>query len=198
MYLTLNHLCFYAPSLISGPGTKLALRYSDIVDITQGTQSVTVATHNGQHYKFVSLFNASAMYRLLQQLSQITMRSILQDPDQANVGNVVVDPAMVLQAADGLANLSTSGSSAAANMLISATPAAAATMSASSTSNVSLLRSLNARKRSDEYRRKFRLPLSEQLDGQINGEYELRCHWECIWKRWVELLLGAMLKLCFI
>lgn len=144
MYLSLNHLCFYAAGLL-GSETKLVLRYSDMVDIVRSSNtSVTVHMQSDRQYRFVILFNATEANRLLQELSKMTMQNMLADPEQPTIA---ADSAML------------------------ASPRGAGQTAGGSGGTSTLLRNLNARQHSDQYRVFFRLPLSECLDGQIKGKW---------------------------
>lgn len=147
MYLSLNNLCFYASLL--GNETKLVLRYSEMVDIVRtSSSSITVHMRSDQQYRFGLLFNAAEVYSVLQNLSKITMQNMLADPEQPTIS---ADSAMLA---------SPRGASQAGSK---------ARGSGGSGGTSTLLRNLNARQHSDQYRVFFRLPLSEGLDGQIKG-----------------------------
>lgn len=97
-----------------------------------------MVTLNGHSYRFGMLFSPGETYNTLQQLSNITMQHLIQDPDSTSN----VD--------DSVLNLSRSISGA--------------------SKKSELLRHLNTKQHSEQYRAYFRLPQGEILDGQIKGK----------------------------
>lgn len=144
MYLSLNYLAFY--SYMLGKETKLLLRYSDITDISRSRNSINIRTLNRLEYSFGILFAASEIHNVIEQLSKIAMQKLIQDPDSPSFDS-------------GAPKLPDCAGSANQRKL---------TQNPSSKKSY-LLRDLNARQQSDEYRIFFRLPQSEILDGTIKG-----------------------------
>lgn len=151
MYLSLNYLAFY--SYMLGKETKLLLRYSDITDISRSRNSINIRTLNRLEYSFGILFAAAEIHNVIEQLSKMAMQKLIQDPDSPTFdGGAAMLP-------DG------SGAGVANPRKLTQNP---------SSKKSYLLRDLNARQQSDEYRIFFRLPQSEVLDGTIKGKYKRR------------------------
>lgn len=145
MYLSLNYLAFY--SYMLGKETKLLLRYSDITDISRSRNSINIRTLNRLEYSFGILFAAAEIHNLIEQLSKMAMQKLIQDPDSPSF--------------DGGVGKLPDGAGVANQRKLTQNP---------SSKKSYLLRDLNARQQSDEYRIFFRLPQSEVLDGTIKGK----------------------------
>lgn len=146
MYLSLNYLAFY--SYMLGKETKLLLRYSDITDISRSRNSINIRTLNRLEYSFGILFAAAEIHNVIEQLSKMAMQKLIQDPDSPSFDS-------------GAAKLDGIAAGAANQRKLTQNP---------SSKKSYLLRDLNARQQSDEYRIFFRLPQSEILDGTIKGK----------------------------
>lgn len=147
MYLSLNYLAFY--SYMLGKETKLLLRYSDITDISRSRNSISIRTLNRLEYSFGILFAAAEIHNVIEQLSKIAMQKLIQDPDSPSFDSAAP------KLPDG------NGAGSANQRKLTQNP---------SSKKSYLLRDLNARQQSDEYRIFFRLPQSEVLDGTIKGK----------------------------
>lgn len=111
-----------------------------MTDIKRSTNSINIKTIHAQSYTFGLLFYPQQTYELIEQLNKIAMKNIIQDPDTPTYEEQAEDQ----QVLGKLTNKASSKKSF-------------------------LLRDLTARQQSDNFRRFFRLPQREILDGRIKG-----------------------------
>lgn len=64
-----------------GRETKFIIRYSEIIDLSRGSNSVTVRTKNNKEFTFSLLFNATETFNLIEQLSKKAMQRMIHNPD---------------------------------------------------------------------------------------------------------------------
>lgn len=74
----MNHLCFY--SYMFGKETKFIVRYAEIIDLSRGSNSISIRTKNDKEFTFGLLFSATETYSLIEQLSKIAMQKMIYDP----------------------------------------------------------------------------------------------------------------------
>lgn len=84
LYLSLNNLCFYA--YLFGRETKFIIRYSEMTDLSRGSNSISIRTKNNKTFTFGLLFSAAETYNLIEQLSKMAMQRMIHDPDSAAMG----------------------------------------------------------------------------------------------------------------
>lgn len=111
-----------------------------MTDIKKATNSINIKTIHGQSYTFGMLFSPHQTYALIEQLNKIAMKNIIQDPDTPTYEEQAEDQQL-------LGKLT----------------------SQASVKKTFLLRDLTKRQQSDEFRRYFRLPQRETLDGRIKA-----------------------------
>lgn len=111
-----------------------------MTDIKRTANSINIKTIHGQSYTFGLLFYAQQTYELIEQLNKLAMKNIIQDPDTPTYEEQAEDQQLLGK----LINKAT-------------------------TKKSFLLRDLTARQQSDEFRRFFRLPQREVLDGRIKA-----------------------------
>lgn len=68
-----------------GKETKLIIRYSDIVDLSKGSNSISIRTKNDKEFTFSLLFSVTETYNLIEQLSKIAMQKMMQDPETPTI-----------------------------------------------------------------------------------------------------------------
>lgn len=68
-----------------GKETKFIIRYSEIIDLSRGSNSISVRTKNNKEFTFGLLFSAAETYNLLEQLSKMTMQRMIHDPHSATM-----------------------------------------------------------------------------------------------------------------
>lgn len=64
-----------------GKETKVIIRYSEIIDLSRGTNSISIRTKNNKEFTFGLLFSATETYNLIEQLSKIAMQKMIHDPE---------------------------------------------------------------------------------------------------------------------
>lgn len=138
LYLSLNNLCFY--SYMFGKETKFIIRYSEIIDLSRGANSISLRTKNNKSFTFGLLFSAAETHNLIEQLSKMAMQRMIHDPDSSTMT---------------LDQPSSSSAAAAAAQKSVAKPF--------------LLRDFTAQQHTMEYRTFFRLPNTEKLDGMVKA-----------------------------
>lgn len=76
LYLSLNHICFY--SYLLGKETKLAMRFSEIIDIQKYSNLIYITTSDNKQYTF-AIFRINEAYKLIEHLNKIAMQQMIQD-----------------------------------------------------------------------------------------------------------------------
>lgn len=109
-------------------------------EIKRSANSINIKTIHGQSYTFGLLFYPQQTFDLIEELNKIAMKNIIQDPDTPTYEEQAEDQQLLGK----LINKSSSKTSF-------------------------LLRDLTIRQQSDEFRKYFRLPQKEILDGRIKA-----------------------------
>nr|CAD7588701.1 unnamed protein product [Timema genevievae] len=81
LYLSVNHLCFYA--YILGRETKLVVRWSDVTELDKTSSlvfpdSIRIATREKQHH-FSMFLHKSETFTLMTQLTNLAMKQLIND-----------------------------------------------------------------------------------------------------------------------
>lgn len=144
LYLSVNHLAFYSKLL--SKEVKILLKWQDITIIDRSTsiiftEKITLTTKQ-QTYEFSMFSKISETHALIEQLANMAMRQIMNNEE------VDISPTSSIIRAE-MYNMTTSN-----------------TRSDGKLSR--LKRELDARAMSETYRRIFRLPSNEKLDGFIS------------------------------
>lgn len=139
MYLSVNHLCFY--SFLLGKEARVVVPWIDIVGLER-TSGVVLpdgikVTTRIHEYYFSMLLHATDTFNLIEQLANIGMKSLLSEEH-----SLEHDRRILPSIKRGKKRNSRRASS-------------------------SLKRDLDARARSEHYRRTFHLPRDEKLDGNL-------------------------------
>ncbi|XP_066998326.2 TBC1 domain family member 9 isoform X2 [Anabrus simplex] len=137
LYLSVGHMCFY--SYILGRETKLAIRWTDITDLSKTSSllfpdSIRVTTRE-KEYHFSMFLHKSETFSLMEQLTNLAMKQLIDDK-----GGFCADRDLL-------------------NKLSKNVPKKPSF----------LKRDLDARAHSEAYRLMFRLPNSEKLDGSTEA-----------------------------
>lgn len=111
-----------------------------MIEIKRMTNSINIKTIHGQSYTFGLLFSPQQTFDLIEELNKIAMKNIIQDPDTPTYEEQAEDQQLLGK----LINKSSSKTSF-------------------------LMRDLTLRQLSDEFRKFFRLPQKEILDGTIKA-----------------------------
>lgn len=64
-----------------GKETKFIIRYSEIIDLSRGSNYIYVRTKNNKDFTFGLLFSAAETYNLIEQLSKMAMQRMIHDTD---------------------------------------------------------------------------------------------------------------------
>lgn len=64
-----------------GKETKFIIRYSEIIDLSRGSNSISIRTKNNKGFTFGLLFSAAETFNLIEQLSKMAMQRMIHDPD---------------------------------------------------------------------------------------------------------------------
>lgn len=116
-------------------------RYSEMTDIKRSANSINIKTSSNNSYTFGLLFYPAQTYQLIEELNKIAMKNIIQDPDTPTYEEQAEDQQILGK------------------------------LLRDPSSNKSfLLRDLTSRQQSDLFRKYFRLPQKEILDGRIKGK----------------------------
>jgi len=81
LYLSVNHLCFYA--YILGRETKLVIRWTDITELDKTSSllfpdSIRIATREKEHH-FSMFLHKSETFMLMEQLTNLAMKQLIDD-----------------------------------------------------------------------------------------------------------------------
>ncbi|CAD7082621.1 unnamed protein product [Hermetia illucens] len=84
LYISMNYVCFY--SFMLGTETKLAIRFSEIVEIKKSSTWIYIRTTNNNNYSF-GLFPlyVSEAHRLINQLNKMALDEMMQNPESPKV-----------------------------------------------------------------------------------------------------------------
>lgn len=77
LYISLNHLCFYSSNF--GLKNKLRFSYLELIKIKKSATGITIRTSRKEKYTFSHL--PAKHYKVVLQLSNLTAKKWLQDPD---------------------------------------------------------------------------------------------------------------------
>ncbi|KAF7989163.1 hypothetical protein HCN44_007473 [Aphidius gifuensis] len=82
LYLSVNHMCFYA--YILSKETKLIIRWADIIIIDKKNSllfpdSIRIVTRDNNEYYFSMFLKKSETYTLIEQLTNIAMKKLIDD-----------------------------------------------------------------------------------------------------------------------
>lgn len=154
MYLSVNHLAFHCKIL--SKEIKILLKWHDITTIEKSstlifTEKITITTKLEQ-YEFSMFSKISETHALIEQLANMAMKQIMNNEDQVDINPTSSVIRSELYGIDS-AHIGAS---------------VASSKRKSDVKLPHLKRELDARAMSDTYRRIFRLPSQEKLDGFIS------------------------------